>query len=78
MCALLNSLATNTLPIDGSPQLSRQVTLAENVVGDVGEFLEPHMRIELDTLGNDWRGSIVLMNIAEPNSRRNILCGVDT
>jgi hypothetical protein len=51
--------------------------LTEDVVGDVGEFLEPHIRIELDALGDDRRGTIVLMNIAEPNGRWDVLCRME-
>jgi hypothetical protein len=71
---LLNYFPTYTLPVDGSSQLRWQVALTENVVGDMGEFLEPNVRIKFDALGDHRRRSIVLINIAEPNSRWNILC----
>jgi len=71
--AFLDFLATDTLPMNGSPQLRRQVALAENVIGNVGEFLEPHVRIKLDTLGNDRRGSVVLVDVGKPNSRWDVL-----
>jgi len=70
---LLDLLATNTLPRHAGPQPWVKIALRKDVVGEMGNLLEPEIGVELDALGGDRSDGIVQVNIAEPDGRVNVL-----
>lgn len=53
------------------PNLWRQVALAKDIIGDVGQLLEPSaMRlVEFDALGDGCSSGVVKVHVSEPQRR---------
>jgi hypothetical protein len=60
--------------MDDRSDLRRQISLAEDVVGDVGQLLElGALRLgELDALSNGWFNGVVKVHVGEPQRRWSI------
>ena len=70
--ALLEESAAGALPVHAGPQLRREITVLEDVIGKVSNDLELLMAIELDALGGSGFVGTVNILIAEPHSRRTV------
>jgi hypothetical protein len=75
MFTLLNPPPAGILPVHDRPQLSREVALLEDVVGNMGKPLKFRLgAVKLDALRDNVPSLVVEVNITEPQCGRNVLC----